>query len=86
MGSSDGGVSVYGFVVFCVLLVIGISMLSNVLGSSGVDLNSNSTPNDTGFAGAVKNVAHGVQGGYSMAILGIGILGAVMILRALGYF
>jgi hypothetical protein len=40
----DSGVSVYGFVVFGVLLIIGIAMLNNVISSNS------SGNNSTGFA------------------------------------
>jgi hypothetical protein len=53
MGIGDSGVSVYGFVVFCVLLVIGVSMLSNVLQGSAskselnsYELNFSTNPSD----------------------------------------
>lgn len=85
----SSGSSIYGFVVFGVLLLIGIVMLSNVLSGSGVDLNSNGTNSNSttegGLSDSVRNVAHGIEGGYSFAVIGIGVLAAAGILKVLGY-
>ena len=80
--ASGGGDAIYGFVVFSVLLVIGLSMVNSLIPADSVN---ESATNQSGMAFALTSVVDGVKGGYSLALVGIGILAAVAILRSLDY-
>jgi hypothetical protein len=79
----DGVNIIYGFVIFSVLLVIGISMISNVLSISG---NDNATVNDGALSGSVQNVVSKLNSGFGLLVIGIGILAAVAVLKGMDYF
>jgi hypothetical protein len=77
--ANNSGISVYGFVVFSVLIVIGIMMMNSIVTSS----NNSSAPSP--LANTVNLVVNGVNGGMSIVVIGIGILGAVVVLKGLNY-
>lgn len=76
IGEATGGI--YGFVVFAVLLLIGISMLSNVVGNAHID-------NTTSTGKTADSVFKNIDAGYGLLAVGC-ICAVTLVLKVLNYW
>ena len=78
MGISDATNGIYGYVVFAVLLLIGISMLSNVIATANID-------NSTSTGQAADSVFKNVNAGFGLIAMGC-ICAVGLVLKVLNYW